>query len=39
MKNTQKKELEHGFLKHAEKIAIDKGAEISMLNTFDFQAE
>ena len=27
------------ILKHAEKIAIEKGAEISMLDTFDFQAE
>lgn len=27
------------ILKHVEKIAKDKGAEISMLDTFDFQAE
>ncbi|OXB08400.1 hypothetical protein B0A81_08770 [Flavobacterium plurextorum] len=27
------------ILKHVEKIAKEKGAEISMLDTFDFQAE
>lgn len=35
----RKKGVGTRILKHAEKIAKEKGAEISMLNTFDFQAE
>ncbi len=35
----RKKGVGTQILKHAEKIAIEKGAEISMLDTFDFQAE
>ena len=35
----RKKGIGSKILKHAEKIAIEKGAVISMLDTFDFQAE
>jgi GNAT superfamily N-acetyltransferase len=35
----RKKGIGTQILKHAEKIAIEKGAKISMLDTFDFQAE
>ena len=35
----RKKGVGTRILKHAEKIAIEKGARISMLDTFDFQAE
>ena len=35
----RKKGVGTRILKHAEKIAIEKGAKISMLDTFDFQAE
>ena len=35
----RKKGVGTRILKHAEKIAKEKGAEISMLDTFDFQAE
>ncbi|WP_240338679.1 GNAT family N-acetyltransferase [Aquimarina sp. AD10] len=35
----RKKGVGTRILKHAEKIAIKKGAKISMLDTFDFQAE
>ncbi len=35
----RKKGIGTKILKHAEKIAIEKGAKISMLDTFDFQAE
>jgi len=35
----RKKGIGTRILKHAEKIAKEKGAEISMLDTFDFQAE
>lgn len=35
----RKKGIGTKILKHTEKIAIEKGAEISMLDTFDFQAE
>jgi GNAT superfamily N-acetyltransferase len=35
----RKKGIGTQILKHAEKIATEKGAEISMLDTFDFQAE
>lgn len=35
----RKKGVGTRILKHVEKVAIEKGAEISMLDTFDFQAE
>ena len=35
----RKKGIGSQILKHAETIAIQKGAEIAMLDTFDFQAE
>lgn len=35
----RKKGIGTSILKHAEKVAIEKGAKISMLDTFDFQAE
>ncbi|RRQ50290.1 N-acetyltransferase [Maribacter algicola] len=35
----RKKGVGTKILKHTEKLAIEKGAEISMLDTFDFQAE
>ncbi|WP_299887176.1 N-acetyltransferase [uncultured Lacinutrix sp.] len=38
-KGYRKKGIGTQILKHVEKIAIEKGAEISMLDTFDFQAE
>ena len=37
--NYRKKGIGTRILKHAEKIAKEKGAEVSMLDTFDFQAE
>lgn len=37
--NYRKRGIGTQILKHAEKIAKEKGAEIAMLDTFDFQAE
>ncbi len=39
IENYRKKGIGTRILKHAEKIAKEKGAEVSMLDTFDFQAE